>query len=56
MHLKLSELQAAIVDLDGTMIDTAGDFEVALVRALTSATRRSTAPSSNAPSARVPSI
>jgi phosphoglycolate phosphatase len=26
--------QAAIVDLDGTMIDTVGDFEVALARAL----------------------
>ena len=28
------QLQAAIVDLDGTMIDTLGDFEVALNRAL----------------------
>jgi phosphoglycolate phosphatase len=27
-------LQAAIVDLDGTMVDTVGDFEVALGRAL----------------------
>jgi phosphoglycolate phosphatase len=34
MHLKLSDLQAAIVDLDGTMIDTVGDFEVALALAL----------------------
>jgi phosphoglycolate phosphatase len=31
---KLSELQAAIVDLDGTMIDTVGDFEIALAGAL----------------------
>lgn len=28
--MRLSGLQAAIVDLDGTMIDTVGDFEVAL--------------------------
>jgi phosphoglycolate phosphatase len=34
MRPKLSELQAAIVDLDGTMIDTVGDFEAALARAL----------------------
>jgi phosphoglycolate phosphatase len=34
MRPKLSELQAAIVDLDGTMVDTVGDFEVALARAL----------------------
>ena len=27
-------LQAAIVDLDGTMVDTVGDFEVALARTL----------------------
>ena len=26
--------EAAIVDLDGTMVDTVGDFEVALARAL----------------------
>ena len=31
---KLSALQAAIVDLDGTMVDTVGDFEVALALAL----------------------
>ena len=31
-HLKP---EAAIVDLDGTLIDTVGDFEVALARALT---------------------
>jgi phosphoglycolate phosphatase len=31
---RLSDLQAAIVDLDGTMIDTVGDFEVALAHAL----------------------
>ena len=30
----LHSLQAAIVDLDGTMIDTLGDFEVALNRSL----------------------
>jgi phosphoglycolate phosphatase len=30
----LPPLQAAIVDLDGTMVDTVGDFEVALARAL----------------------
>jgi phosphoglycolate phosphatase len=30
----LSKLQAAIVDLDGTMVDTLGDFEVALNRTL----------------------
>lgn len=34
MHIQASSLQAAIVDLDGTMIDTLGDFEVALNRAL----------------------
>lgn len=28
------DLQAAIVDLDGTMVDTVGDFEVALRLAL----------------------
>lgn len=32
--LPLSGLEAAIVDLDGTMVDTVGDFEVALARAL----------------------
>ncbi len=34
MVLSLSQFQAAIVDLDGTMVDTLGDFEVALNRAL----------------------
>jgi phosphoglycolate phosphatase len=34
MHIQASSLRAAIVDLDGTMIDTLGDFEVALNRAL----------------------
>ena len=34
MSFRHSELQAAIVDLDGTMIDTLGDFEVALNRTL----------------------
>jgi phosphoglycolate phosphatase len=34
MHELPPHLQAAIVDLDGTMIDTLGDFEVALNRAL----------------------
>ena len=32
--LRLDALDAAIVDLDGTMIDTVGDFEVALASAL----------------------
>ena len=32
--MPLHDLQAAIIDLDGTMIDTLGDFEVALNRAL----------------------
>jgi phosphoglycolate phosphatase len=31
----LRSLQAAIVDLDGTMVDTLGDFEIALNRSLT---------------------
>jgi len=31
---RLPPLQAAIVDLDGTMVDTLGDFEVALARML----------------------
>ena len=31
---KLAGLQAAILDLDGTMVDTVGDFEVALAAAL----------------------
>ena len=31
---RFAGLQAAIVDLDGTLIDTVGDFEVALQRAL----------------------
>jgi len=34
MIFSLSHFQAAIVDLDGTMVDTLGDFEVALNRAL----------------------
>ena len=34
MHSPLLPFKAAIVDLDGTMIDTLGDFEVALNRAL----------------------
>ncbi len=32
--LSLSSLQAAIVDLDGTLVDTLGDFEAALNRTL----------------------
>jgi phosphoglycolate phosphatase len=32
--LRFSDIQAAIVDLDGTMVDTLGDFEVALNRSL----------------------
>ncbi len=32
--LNATRFEAAIVDLDGTMVDTVGDFEVALVRAL----------------------
>lgn len=34
MNLPYPNLQAAIIDLDGTMVDTLGDFEVALNRAL----------------------
>jgi phosphoglycolate phosphatase len=34
MQPTLPPIQAAIVDLDGTMVDTVGDFEVALGRAL----------------------
>jgi phosphoglycolate phosphatase len=34
MKFSLTQFQAAIVDLDGTMVDTLGDFEVALNRAL----------------------
>jgi phosphoglycolate phosphatase len=34
MHNSFNYLKAAIVDLDGTMIDTLGDFEVALNRML----------------------
>ena len=34
MNLHSPLLQAAIIDLDGTMVDTLGDFEVALNRAL----------------------
>jgi phosphoglycolate phosphatase len=35
MSWKPKPIDAAIVDLDGTMVDTVGDFEVALGRALT---------------------
>ena len=34
MKFSLTQFQAAIVDLDGTMVDTLGDFEVALNRSL----------------------
>lgn len=34
INLNHSNLQAAIVDLDGTLVDTLGDFEVALNRSL----------------------
>jgi len=34
MPLDLSRIRAAIVDLDGTMVDTVGDFEQALARTL----------------------
>ena len=34
MVYSLTQFQAAIVDLDGTMIDTLGDFEVALNRSM----------------------
>jgi phosphoglycolate phosphatase len=34
MPFTLTQFQAAIVDLDGTMVDTLGDFEVALNRSL----------------------
>ncbi len=34
MVFSLTQFQAAIVDLDGTMVDTLGDFEVALNRML----------------------
>jgi phosphoglycolate phosphatase len=33
--MKSLQLQAVMIDLDGTMVDTIGDFEVALNRALT---------------------
>ena len=33
--MKSLHLQAVMIDLDGTMVDTIGDFEVALNRALT---------------------
>ena len=33
--MKKFNLQAVMIDLDGTMVDTIGDFEVALNRALT---------------------
>ena len=32
--MKQLNLQAVMIDLDGTMVDTIGDFEVALNRAL----------------------
>ena len=32
--MKYLNLQAVMIDLDGTMVDTIGDFEVALNRAL----------------------
>jgi len=35
MSLHATLFEAAIIDLDGTMVDTVGDFEVALARALT---------------------
>lgn len=34
MHINQTKLQAAIVDLDGTMVDTLGDFEEVLNRSL----------------------
>ena len=34
MRIHKFQLQAAIVDLDGTMVDTLGDFEIALNRSL----------------------
>ena len=34
MSLDISSIDAAIVDLDGTMVDTVGDFEQALARTL----------------------
>ncbi len=34
MPLPTAVIEAAIVDLDGTLVDTVGDFEVALARAL----------------------
>ena len=34
MHVHQLQLLAAIVDLDGTMVDTLGDFEIALNRSL----------------------
>lgn len=34
MKFSMTQFQAAIVDLDGTMVDTLGDFEVALNRSL----------------------
>lgn len=34
MHLNHTAFEAAIVDLDGTLVDTAGDFEAALTLAL----------------------
>ena len=34
MRVEIAHIQAVIVDLDGTMVDTLGDFEVALNRTL----------------------
>ena len=34
MRVEIANIQAVIVDLDGTMVDTLGDFEVALNRTL----------------------
>ena len=34
MRVEIADIQAVIVDLDGTMVDTLGDFEVALNRTL----------------------
>jgi phosphoglycolate phosphatase len=34
IHLDLTRIDAAIIDLDGTMVDTVGDFEQALARTL----------------------
>ena len=34
MSIALASISAAIVDLDGTLVDTVGDFEQALARTL----------------------